>query len=312
MPTTALRKKNQLLCAKLETTYDTDAVPTVAADSLLAIDPKIKEVVDPVRRPANIASLSRTYSVAGQRYAEVSFKMEVKGSGSINTAPRIGCLLRACGFSATIVSGTSITYTPVSSSFDSITIYLFIDGRRHVVTGARGDVKITCEAGQMAVAEFTFKGRYATPTLVALSSPTLESTVPQICKSCAFTYSTKTTLVLKSVLIEMNNDVIARPSISDANSIAGFEITGRDPMVTIDPEAIIETSYTFREDSIASTLRALSWVVGATTANIVTFSIPKYNLYFPEYEDRDEILVEKIKGEACQNTGNDEVSIAFT
>ena len=312
MATTAMRKKNQLLCAKLETTYDTDSVPTVALDSLLAIDPKIKEIVEPVRRPANVASLSRTYSVAGTRSAEVSFKMEVKGSGSINTAPRIGCLLRACGFAATVVSGTSITYLPLSSGFESVTLYVFIDGRRHVVTGARGDVKITCEAGQMAMAEFTFKGRYATPTLVALSSPTLESTIPQVCKSCTFSYNSKTTLVLKSALIEMNNEVVQRPDISDANGIAGFEITGRDPMVTLDPEDTIQTSYDFRGDSLASTLRALSWVVGATPANIVTFSIPKFNPYFPEYEDRDEILVQKVKGEATQNTGNDEVSIAFT
>lgn len=310
MPT-PMRKKNQLILARIETTYDTDPTPSVSSHSLLAMDISFKEIVDPVRRPAQIASLSRLPSVAGQKYAEVSFKVEGKGSGSAGTAPRIGALLRACGFLETISGGTSVTYTPVSSSFESVTIYFFVDGRRHIVTGCRGDVKITCEAGQMSIFEFTMKGRYADPTLVALSSPTLESTTPSVCKSCNFQYNSKSTLVLKSALIEMNNQVVPRPSLNDANSIAGFEITGRDPMVTIDPEDLIETSYSFRGDAFVS-LRALSWVVGATAGNILTVSIPKFNPYFPEYADRDDILVANIKGEATQNSGNDEVSMVFT
>jgi hypothetical protein len=60
MATTALRQKNQLICAKIETTYDTDSVPTVASDSMLAMNIKFTENIAVVRRPANVASLSRT------------------------------------------------------------------------------------------------------------------------------------------------------------------------------------------------------------------------------------------------------------
>ena len=310
--TIPMRKKNQLLCAKVETIYDTDSVPTVGSDSLLAIDPKIKEIVEVVRRPANIASLSRLQSVSGQRYAEITFSMELKGSGVAGTAPRIGALLRACGFAGTVISGVSVTYLPISSLFESVTVYLFIDGRRHVVTGCRGDVKFKNEAGKMPMAEFSLKGRYADPTLVALSSPTLETTVPQVCKSCQFAYNSKTTLVCKSAEIDMGTTVAMRDSLSDVNAVAGFEITDRDPMLTIDPEATIETSYNFRGDALGGNLRAISWVIGSAAGNIVTFSVPQYNAYWPEYEDRSEILVEKIKGECVKVTGNDEVQIVFT
>ena len=309
--TIPLRKKNQLLCAKVETTYDTDAVPTVGSDSLLAIDPKIKEIVATVDRPAQIASLSGIPSVAGSKYAEITFSMELKGSGVVGTAPRIGALLRACGFAAVVVSNTSVTYNPISSLFESVTIYLFIDGRRHIVTGCRGDVKFKCEAGKMAMADFVLKGRYADPTLVALSSPTLESSTPATCKSCVFTYNAKTTLVVKMAELDMNNKVDDRPSVNDANAIAGFEITDRNPMLTIDPEATIETSYNFRSDAYVNQ-RAISWQVGAAAGNIATFSVPQYNPYWPEYEARGEILAEKIKGECCRVTNNDEVTISFT
>ena len=310
MPT-ALRKKNQLLLVKIETTYDTDPTPAAATESILAIDPQIKESIEPGRRPAQVGSLSRLPSVDGSKFVEVTFKVELKGSGTAGTAPRIGPLLRACGFDQTIVASTSVTYKPISANFESVTFYFFIDGRRHIITGTRGDPKLFFEAGQFPMLDLTFKGRYAASTLVALPTPTLETTLPQICKSCNFQYNSKNTLVLKSVNIEMNNTVVPRPSLNDANSIVGFEITGRDPMVTIDPEMIIETSYAFRTDAFTNQ-RQISWVVGATAGNICTITIPKFNPYFPEYADRDEIMVETIKGEASQNTGNDEIEIVFT
>lgn len=311
MSPTALRKKNQLLLAKIETTYDTDPTPTESANSILAVEPQIKELIEPARRQAQIGSLSRLPSVDGKKNVEITFKIELKGSGTAGTAPRIGALLRACSFSETIVSNTSVTYLPRSTSQESCTIWFYIDGRLHKATGCRGDVKFTFEAGTFPVAEFTFKGRYAASTLVALPSPTLESTLPSVCKSCNFQYNSKSTLVVKSTLIEMNNQVVERPSLNDANSIAGFEITGRDPMATIDPEMIIETSYAFRTDAF-TTQRQISLVVGSTAGNILTVTAPKFNPYFPEYSDRDEIMVETIKGELAQNTGNDELSLAFT
>lgn len=312
MALTAMRKKNQLLLAKIESTYDTDSAPSASTDSMLAIDPKIKEMVDPVRRPAQVGSLSRLGSVPGSKYAEITFSMELKGSGVAGTAPRIGTLFRACGMGNVVVSNTSNTYSPESAGFESVTIWLYIDGRVHKVTGCRGDWKIKCEAGQMAMAEFTFKGRYADPTLLALAVPTLESTTPAVCKSAVFTYNNRTSLVVKTAELEMGNTVAARPSLNDANAIAGFEITDRDPFLTIDPECTVETSYDFRGDALSGNLRQVSWQVGATAGNIVTFTIPKWCPEWPEYEDRDEILVEKIKGMCAQNSGNDEISIAFT
>lgn len=311
MSPTALRKKNQVLLVKVETTYDTDPTPTGAANSILAIDPQIKEIIDPVRRPAQIASLSRIASVDGKKFSEVTFKVELKGSGTAGTAPRIGALLRACGFGETLVAVTSATYLPVSTSQESCTIYVYIDGRRHIVTGCVGDVKQVYEAGQLPMLEFTMRGRWAASALASLPSVTLETTLPVICKSLAFSYNSKSTLVTKTITVEMNNVIAERPSLNDANSIAGFLITGRDPMVTIDPEMIIETSYAFRTDAFTNQ-RALAWVIGTAAGNIATFSIPKWNPYFPEYSDRDEIMVETIKGEAVQNSGNDEVSLIFT
>lgn len=307
----ALRRKNQLILCKIETTYDTDPTPTEASNSILAYDIDFKENVAPSRRLAQVASLSRLPSVDGPKFAEVKFKVESKGSGTAGTAPRIGALIRACSCSETIVSNTSVTYKPRSTSQESCTIYFYIDGRLHKMTGCVGDFKLYTNAGEFSYYEFTMQGRYTVATLVALPTATLESTNPPIAKSCTFTYNSRTTLVLKSAIIEMNNVIAQRPSLNDANSIAGFIVTGRDPMATIDPEMTVETSYDFRTDAL-TTQRQISWVVGSTAGNILTITIPKFNPYFPEYSDRDEILVETIKGECTQNSGNDEVQLVYT
>ena len=43
---------------------------------------------------------------------EVTFEVEMAGSGTAGTAPAFGPLLKACGNSETIVTDTSVTYAP--------------------------------------------------------------------------------------------------------------------------------------------------------------------------------------------------------
>ena len=40
---------------------------------------------------------------------ECTFSVELAGSGAAGTAPRYGDAIKACGFSETIASGTSVT-----------------------------------------------------------------------------------------------------------------------------------------------------------------------------------------------------------
>jgi len=305
-------KQKTVLLAKVETTYGTDSSPG-ASDGIEITDASIKEAITAVERKVLTQTLSNQQSVGGQRFSEVTFKVELKGSGTAGTAPRIGPLFRACAFAQTIVSSTSVTYKPTSSSIESCTLYFQIDGRQHIITGARGTVKIIHDAGQYAVLEFSFKGIHNTPTNTALTTPTFESTLPPICKSASFTYNSRTTLVVKMAEIDMQNVIVMRPSLNATFAVAGFEVTGRNPIMTVDPEAQIETSYDFRGDQL-TTQRQVSYVAGATAGNICTITVPKYNITDIEYGDREGILIETLKGECNKSAaaGDDEVQIVFT
>jgi hypothetical protein len=194
-------------------------------------------------------------------------------------------------------------------------MYLYMDGRLHTITGGRGkSAKITFAAGQLLSAEFTIVGLYTAATVASIpATVTYETTVktPPMCKSSAFAYNSKTTLITNTVELDLGIVSAKRPSLSAATGVAGFEVTGFNPKATIDPEAQVETSYTFRADQLTTT-RALTVLATRAAGNIVTFSAPAFNPTKIEYADRDGVLVEKIEGECAASSGNDAVSIAFT
>lgn len=308
-------KHRSLLLAKIEATYGVDPTPTGASNAILTMDSNIKETFEPVERGVQLASMTIRPSVGATRYAEVTFKTELLGSGTAGTAPRIGALLKACAFAETVSVGSSVTYAPVSNPLSSVTLYLYLDGLLHKVTGAVGSFKLSAEAGKQCMLDFTFKGIYNAPTDTALATPTFETTIdaPPIVKSASLTYNSISTLVATKLELDIANAIAMRASVNAAFAVAGFQITARKPMITIDPEAEAIATVDWRTD-LLTTPRALSMIVGATAGNILTMTFPKFNVVDVEYNDRDGVLVNNIKGECTANStsGDDEMSLKFT
>ncbi len=304
-------KRKQVILAKVETTYGVDVTPAAADDAILAINPEIKEVREVIERNINVSTLSNKPAIEGKRSAELTFQVEIKGSGTAGTAPRLGALLEACSMERTNDPGVSDTYTPVSSSQESVTIYVYIDGRRHILTGARGSFKITATAGAICMLDFTFKGIYNAATTTSMVTAIYDAPVPPTCKSAAFSYNSKTTLCAKMAEIDLANTIAQRDCMNEASGVGGFEITERKPTMTFDVEAQLETSYDFRGDMM-STPREVSFEIGSTEGNTCTITVPKYNVTNIEYADAEGILIEKLSGECSIDSGDDELEIVFT
>lgn len=308
-------KRRSLILAKTETTYGTDPTPTGASNAILTMDCNIKEFFPPVERDVQIASMSRKPSLGAMKYSEVTFKTELVGSGAVGTAPRLGALFKACAMSETVSAGSSVIYTPNSSPLASVTLYVYLDGLRHIVTGAIGTWKLTAEAGKQAMLEMTIRGLWSTPTDTALATPTFESTVdaPPIVKSSSLTWNANAALVAKMLEIEIGNNIAMRPSVNAATALAGFHISDRKPKFSFDPEAESVATVDWRTD-VLTTPRALSMIIGATAGNICTLTMPKANITELEYGDREGVLVQNVKGEITANSsgGDDELTIKFT
>ena len=97
------------------------AASTVVLVTDLSITPQSSDVVNrDVVRPF----LGASEQLLANTRVECTFSVELAGSGTAGTAPRYGDAIKACGFSETIASNTSVTYAPVSSSFSSIVFFI--------------------------------------------------------------------------------------------------------------------------------------------------------------------------------------------
>jgi hypothetical protein len=304
-------KKRSVLLVKEESVYGTDPTPSASLNAILGIDVKFKETPEAVERGVDKATLGKKASLLGSIYTEISFSVEMAGSGTKGVAPRIGDLLEACGFTETVSAGSSVVYAPGSASFKSATIYAYLDGRLHIVKGARGTAKASVAAGKIGTIEFSMQGLYTAPTDVALPAATYDGIVPPVAKGCTLSLNSVTSLVVQQVEIDVGNEIAKRPSLTAVTGWAGVDITGRKAGISLDPEAVSIATYDFRAD-LLTTPRTFSLVLGSVAGNIMTITAPKLNVTSFEYGDRDNVLVESIKGELAENAGNDELVIAYS
>lgn len=166
--------RNTAILAKTEVTYGVDPVPTGGANALLISNQSITPLnANNVDRAIARPYLGGSEQLVGTRYKEVSFDIELVGSGTAGTAPAWGPLLRACGFAETVTASTRVDYLPVSSGYESVTIYYHDDGVQHVLLGARGAVVFTPRIGEIPKMSFRFVGIDGGDTAAANPSVTL-------------------------------------------------------------------------------------------------------------------------------------------
>lgn len=309
----ALTRK-RLLLAKTESTYGTDAVPTGGANAILVRNLEIT----PLQAEAVTRDLIRPYlgnsdQLLAQTRVEVTFEVELAGSGAAGTAPAYGPVLKACGLAETVVASTSVTYAPVSSSFSSASLYFHNDGIRHIVTGCRGSFEITAEVGQIPVISFTLTGIYNAPTDESLPAPTYANQVaPLIFKNgntsnfSIFSYAG----CLQSLNFQIANDVVYRELVGCTKEVL---ITNRNPAGTAVIEAPSIATKDFFTIANGSSTGSITFQHGAAAGNIVTFTAPQSDIGSPTYSDQDGIQMLNLPYLAIPTSaGNDELSLAFT
>ena len=109
--------RKRVILIEAESSYGTDPTPA-ATDVVLVRDLSITpQSSDVVNRDVVRPYLGASEQLLANTRVECTFSVELAGSGTAGTAPRYGSALKACGFSETVASGTSVTYAPVSSSF---------------------------------------------------------------------------------------------------------------------------------------------------------------------------------------------------
>jgi hypothetical protein len=310
----ALLTRKRLILAKAEATYGTDPTPTGSANAILVRNLDIVPLQsDIVQRELIRPYLGNYEQLLAQTRVQVTFEVELAGSGAAGTAPAYGPVLKACGLSETVVATTSVTYAPVSTSFSSVTIYFYQDGIRHIVTGARGTFTLNGQVGAIPTIAFTMTGIYNAPTDTALATPTYANqATPLIFKNgnttsfSAFSYSG----ALQSIDLNIGNDIVYRELIGGTKEVL---ITDRKPAGTMSIEAVLLATKNYFTVSTGSTTGSISFQHGTTAGNIATLTMAQSDLADASYADLNGIAMLNLPYVATPTAaGNDELSLAYT
>lgn len=334
---------------KPEATNGTDSVPTNSADAIVVYDLEIhplSESTSSDRQPFS-GNLSQESPVSGFMQGSAKWKTYISGSSAAGTAPPWGRALLGAGFQQTVSAATSVTYTPdsdynLSSTYsttatfagmDSMSTYVWnadvagaASGKLYKLLGAMANVKFSFKVGEIPTVEFDWKGVYAAPTIVSFPAPTFTAhqiPLPARSLGCTFTPSTgggAHTMVLRSLEIDMGNEITMRTDGNNSSGVLSAMIVNRKPtfkMTVEEPASYTHNTgqnwWTNFSGQVVGDLEI--GTVGSTAGNIYAIDMPKVGFKKVDMSDTDGLVTIDVEGVLATNaiaTGDDEISIVFT
>lgn len=315
--------RNTVVLAKLESTYGTDASPS-ASDALLVSDVTINPLnANNVKRDLVRGYFGGSPELVGTASVEVSFTVEMAGSGTPTTAPAWGKLLQACGMAST-VQAASVDYTPVSvfGASSSLTIHYYLDGAKYILLGARGSFTVSMEVGDRPMLKFRFVGLNGGLSAVANPSPTLtawktpvvvtNANTTAIVFGSAVAYASSTGVVSggtartgRGLTLDVGNNVVFQPLVGEEV----VAITGRDSTGSVSVDLSATVSSNFMDDIVGNVLTGMGFTHGTATGNTIVIYAPGVQRTDPTIEDFNGQVMQRYNLRLTPVSGNDELRI---
>lgn len=201
-------------------------------------------------------------------------------------------------------------YRPISSAFESVTLYFNVDGLLQKLTGARGTVALDFTLWGIPVYKFDFTGIYSTPTDTA--APTVTLTGFQQPLTVNNTNTTTLTLhgysaaVMSALSLDFANKVTYRSLVGGAQQVV---LTDRQMAGSVTVELTTVSAKDWWTASANATLSTFGMLHGTAAGNKVYLSAPTVQLTKPAFSDKDMIQMITMGLYVVPVSGNDEFSI---
>lgn len=295
------------ILAKIETVYGTNSVPA-AINAIIGKNVSFTPIeAEEVSRDLLLPYLGNQGVILTGKHARLEFDVELAGTGAAGTAPKYGVLLRACGFAETLDAGVSATYSIVEDTVESDTLFFEVDGVRHIMLGARGNMSMNIAPKAIPSFRFSVTGLLGTITDQALTAVTMAGwTTPVEASSANTTLSLHGwSSVAESLSVDLGNTVTPRFLIgSESVIISDRKTTG---------QAVVEATSLATIDWFARALDrtrgVLALVHGTAAGNIVEVNGPAMEVGKPTQGQTDGILNYTLPLSFCPVAGRDELSI---
>lgn len=309
--------RRTVLAAKIESTaYDLE--PLSAADSNYNVmDVTAAPNFEQEERPA-ADGFSNRASTVGLRSGTVSFKADLHGDGAGGVPAWASTFLPACAIvdlgGGIFGPKTALPFegTGTDSGVRTLTLAVYEDGRRKMLTGAMGTARFVNPTGKNAFVEFTFQGSWNSTADSAVLTPSYPSVLPLRFAAAGIDLGGFEPCVAE-LSIDLGNDVQMRECQKNLNGSGyrGAFVGNRKVVGTMDPEAQLVADYDTYGDWLNSTEKALT--VELKDANDkITFSIPKFQLTNVADGDRKGIRIDALTWQGNRDTAaDDELRITF-
>lgn len=301
--------RKQALVAKIEGTYGTDSTPTGADNAMVVNNLRLRPLVQQLQeRDIAQAFLGHSASIQVAAWKTLEFEVEVAGGGAAGTVPKYDALLLGCGFAKVETPGVSVTYSPVSAAFDSLTIWTEYDGVLHKMTGARGSLAVMLDSRTVPKFKFSFSGLFVPVADGAISGVSYTGFVKPLAVNEANTVGTLHgyAAIIDKLTVDLKNNVVYRNMVG----LESVEITQRLPDGNISFENTSVAAKDWWASIAAGTAGALAITHGTTAGNIVQVDAPAAVIQEPDFEDSDgiQMLATRLKLEST-GAGNNELTL---
>lgn len=235
--------KSKIILVKPEATYGLDPAPTGPLNAMLLTDVTLQ----PMEGEDVSRNLERPYLGAQEELPTglrvvLTGSFELVGSGTVGTPPAWGPLLRACAAAEVVTANTSVEYSPISESHESVAVHFWIGPSRHVILGAKGTAVASINAQGIPTVRVTITGLFTRPADQA--RPNVDLTKfqrPQIASKAntpTFTIA-GTAFKLRSYTLDLANDVQPRLLVG----YEGIQIVDRNELLSATVEAVPLATY---------------------------------------------------------------------
>lgn len=305
--------KRNIVLFKIEDTYGVDSVPTPAENAILVLDLAIGPKGTKMERTPGMKSTGQLNPINGKKWLEVSFGVEVRGSGVLGTPPRSGAIIKACGRSETIVPYTSVDYDYISDNRLSGTLYGYMDGLLWKIPGCRGSMEVVGDVDQISRMNFTLQAPYASYEDADLPDGCVYDPKPEPFLSANFSFDSLATLKISQLQFNDNYEIQQSVDANHAHGMSVVTLGNRKPSGSFNPEAVTKATkdfYGLWEDSTES---ALTCTFGQTAGKKMILTGPKVTLDEVNLGDRNGIRIFDIPVSFGMTTptSNDEGKLQF-
>ena len=303
----------EIIVGKVQSAHGTPATLDPNADAIMISNLQHSYVdTNMISRPILKGTLGTLKQLYAGGLAQISFDVELKGSGTAGSPPEMAHSMVACGMVETIVASTSCSYKPASLNQQYMTFHYYQDGKRKVLEDAIGNVLFKMEAGQVGMASFTFTGHEGTATDTTFVNGAYDATVPVPYINRPFDIGGYAADI-SNLSFDLANTISKPKSVGASDGFGQLRITARDVAGSFDPLDELIATNDFDADWKAGTTMALATgVVGSTVGNRYQLDMPAVAYRSVAQGDRESQRALDIAFGAAEVSGDDEFTLLFT